>query len=111
MLARQALPSLKALSKLHGRERDKLAVDRRDVALAAEKLALFDPPSACFSADHLWNVDYTARARPIELPTVVLESAWKEGLDAIGPAASRRLRRVTRARATLRSVSNQRVSR
>lgn len=84
VLARQSLPSLEALSELRRRERDGSAVERRDVALASENLASTDPPSACFSADHLWNVDYTARTRPFELPKVVLESAWKEGLDAMG---------------------------
>lgn len=83
-LARQSLPSLRALSELRRRERDGLAVARRDIVLASEKLAATDPPSACFSADHLWNVDYTARTHPFELPKVVLESAWKEGLDAMG---------------------------
>jgi hypothetical protein len=83
VLARQALPSIRALAELHRRERDGLAVGRRDIALAGEKLALTTPPSACFSADHLWNVDYTARAGSFEIPKVVLESAWKDGLDAL----------------------------
>lgn len=83
VLARQALPSIKASSNLRARERDGLTVERRDVALTDEKLASVDPPSACFSQNPLWNVDYTGRASPFELPKVVLEDAWKEGLDAI----------------------------
>jgi hypothetical protein len=86
VLARQSLPSMKALAALHRRERDGLAASQRDLGLATEKLAATNPPSACFSENHLWNVDYTAREGPFQVPKVVLEPAWKEGLAAIKPS-------------------------
>lgn len=83
-LARQALPPLRTMANLRARERDGLSVEPRDMALASEQLGASNPPSACFAADPLWNVDYTARSRPFEMPKVFLEPAWSEGLEALG---------------------------
>lgn len=83
-LARESLPSVKALSELRQRERGGVAIARREVALMSERLDSTSPPSVCFSEDPLWDVDYTARGRPFSLPTVVLGPAWREGLDAMG---------------------------
>jgi hypothetical protein len=54
------------------------------IAETARKLALVDPPSACFTDDHLWNVYYTARARPLVVPKVLLDPSWKVGLELLG---------------------------
>ena len=83
-LAAQALPAVKALSEISGRQRDGLPVPRRDLDSAHEKLRAVDPPSACFATDPLWSVDYTARSRPFALPKVALEAAWEERLSAMG---------------------------
>jgi hypothetical protein len=82
-LARQALPLSLALSSMSARERDGHANAPAIVEETSEKLARVNPPSACFT-DHLWNVDYTARARPLVLPRVELDPAWNEGLAALG---------------------------
>jgi hypothetical protein len=83
-LARQALPHSIALFSMSARGRDGHPSPFSLVEETSARLALVDPPSACFSNDHLWNVDYTARASPPYVPKVELDAAWNEGLVALG---------------------------
>lgn len=83
-LAREALPLSKAFSSMSQRARDGVLTQPGELEDTAEKLARVDPPSACFTDNHLWNVDYTARASPLVLPKVQLDPAWKDGLERLG---------------------------
>lgn len=83
-LAREALPFVKTLAELDGRQRDGQAVGRRDLELVRRKLEAVEPPSACFANQHNWNVNYTGRSAPFVLPSVSLEPVWKERLEAMG---------------------------
>lgn len=85
-LARQALPHARALAAWDRHERDERddkrpAQGEREALVAAAKRV--NPPSACFAADMLWDVDYTARTRAFKVPAVSLDPAWSAGLAAL----------------------------